>query len=348
MEMIPLVDQPGDPVPETTPVQDANLSGHEPLVVEPLENRVLLAADVTAAAPIADVPATEPAPYVAAPQTHHLDIDLQDLVETPDASEATGHAAGEGVVQGQNSHAQPHQPEAEKVENKTETAVEELPENKDSIEPESNRNEFGLATIEPPKSAVEAAMSSGEHVLLGGLAADDDAPSAGAETDTPARDRAESGTQSNPIAFEGVAVRVAADLDAVLVKAASVELQVEAIDQKLGSSDDTSTKSLSANKGAAVLAQTVLRAEPLAETLSPQPADDAEDAIASGSTESDLSQPGAAASHEAAVAPQQQSVEPPKAQDSNAEQVAETPPAAHDALFAGGHGVEVVLERSSA
>lgn len=50
----------------------------------------------------------------------------------------------------------------------------------------------------------------------------------------------------------------------------------------------------------------------------------------------------------AAAIEARQTVESPPAEEYNAQPLPGTPPAAHDALFAEGQGVEAVLERSSA
>lgn len=319
MEMIPLDDRAAEPSADAPAAPEATAAGREPLVVESLENRVLLAAD---AVPIADAPATEPAPYVAAPQTHHLEIDLQDLAETAEAS-GSGNVATSGAASGhQAAHAEPHQPEAEKVEYRNENAVEAVSEKKDPSESEANRNEFGLATIEPPRSKAEAAASRIGRELLE-QPTENEPQAANAEADMLGRASTESASETQSPALSRLAGEVAEKLDGGLLRAVSLEANVGS-----APAADVAAKSGSADDEAAVVAQTVLKSQPLSETAWAEPAQPAVEEIASSA--------------------QQQTVESPQVPEYNAEPLAETPAAAHDALFSGGQGVEAVLERSSA
>lgn len=331
MEMIPLDDQTADlPLEAAPPAPETTSAGRESLVVESLENRVLLAAEAVAA-PIADAPQTEPAPFVAAQRTQHVEVDLQDFAEAPDPSGA-GHGGAQGVVVGaQSPHGEPRPPEAEKVEYRNEHAVETLPENKEGNEPEANRNEFGLATIEPSKSKAEATASRIARELLA-EPSNRDTEGEDAEAELISSRTTQSGV-AQAAAISDLAGDVAAQLDVELATTVSLESNV-----RPGSNDNPAGTPTSAEAESAVIAQIALKTD----AILPRAGNEISEASASG--DADLTDPSFTAAEEVAAAPRQPTAESPNA-DNDTQPPAEMPSEAHDALFAGGQGVEAVFEQ---
>lgn len=168
------IDQNGDVrgAPEAARlVSPAGSSGGDALDVEPLEDRALLAA--ATAIPVAEPPPAEPAPYVAQQHGPHLEIDIGDSLSTDLPSDApdSGQAASGASPAGQHG---PHTLEAHVepagAEGKVEARETLATENSDLGLGEPNRDEFGLATIEPESRGPEAARLSPENTALRTLA----------------------------------------------------------------------------------------------------------------------------------------------------------------------------------
>lgn len=340
MEMIPLDENVAEKASEAGPPPEAALAGREPLVVESLENRVLLAADAAPAVSVVEPTTAEPAPFVAAPHTHHIDIDLQALAESAEAGDSSRSSA-QVLPGGQSPHGEPRPPEAEKVEYDNDLAVEAVPENKE-LESDGGRDELGLATIEPPKSKAEAAAAQNERIALEEPIAPE-SQAANAKPDRLRQRRDDFAAAAQAGALSDAVIDVAAQLDPGLVKAVHVETQIEATP-----AGPTVSKA-SAGDDIAILAQAVIKTDaisPSTQAALPAATHEAAEANALPSGSVLDNSPAAVAGND--VGERQEAVEPPRAAEYNAQPLTEMPPAAHDALFAGGQGIEAVLERSSA
>ncbi|HJT34435.1 MAG TPA: hypothetical protein VJ783_20555 [Pirellulales bacterium] len=178
------IDQNGDVrgAPEAArQVSPAGSSVGESLEVEPLEERALLAS--AAATPVAEPPPAEPAPYVAQQHGPHVEIDIGDSLSTELPSDAPDSGQAVPGVSPAGQHAS-HTPEAHVepagAEGKVENHETRTTENSDLGLGEPNRDEFGLATIEPESRGPEAARLSPENAALRTLAV----PEVAAEIDT--------------------------------------------------------------------------------------------------------------------------------------------------------------------
>lgn len=139
----------------------------EALDVEPLEERALLASATPT--PVAEPPPAEPAPYVAEQHGPHVEIDIGDSLgaDAPGSGQIVPGAspAGQHATHTPEAHVEPVGPEG-KVETKETHAAE----NSDFGLGEPNRDEYGLATIEPESRGPEAARLSPENAALRTLA----------------------------------------------------------------------------------------------------------------------------------------------------------------------------------
>lgn len=197
------IDQNGDVrgAPESArPVAPAGSSLGDALDVEPLEDRALLAS--AAAAPVAEPPPTEPAPYVAQQHGPHVEIDIGDSLSTDLPSDAAGSGQAVPGASPAGQHAT-HTPEAHAepagAEGKVETHETRAMENSDLGLGEPNRDEFGLATIEPESRGPEAARLSPENAALRTLAVPEVAAEIDAGILSAAAGSSVPGTPSHPV-----------------------------------------------------------------------------------------------------------------------------------------------------
>lgn len=335
METIPLEEDSCDRQPEAPSVPaEANPA---PLAVEPLEDRVLLASDTAPAAPLTDAPPIEPAPYVA-PQHAGLAIDLGDAVEAAGAETVESNGVHGSSNAGQPWVRLPSQGEAELVENKSEAVEKAVPEHNDSGESPLDRNEFGLATIEPEAGSPEVRNSPSNDRLLRKLVALD-----GPQEKKAAEPGAHDGgaEAAVPQAVDLVVSEVATELDPALAKTIQVETQLGF--STAGPQETAGADALSNDKNLDALVQPVLKSQPFTEPPPVQEA--AEDfSVAKISADTNLDQQTIGA-----VSDSSESVVEghPEAEYQNhraaPDGLPEMPPAAHDALFAEGNGVEAVL-----
>jgi hypothetical protein len=337
MEIIPATDEPNDggtAVVGDTPL-GFNPGAPEPLGVESLEERVLLASDTPAAAAPDIVPPTEPAPYIAAPVAGGAP--LHDL-----ASAATPGSERDDnpVIVGQ--------PRRDVVETPEEVKEVDGPEHAEVGEPlaemglgegDSGRNEFGLATIEPEK----------------GKAAHDHDKLRPAETFQPAGEELPE--------TELAAGEVQGGEQPALDTRVLAELGRERPTTELGASlaEETAIAPLLDQGGLdqAGISATETRHLP---TVDASPAEHQEDLVAPPQLDDSTSTSDPAATltpvdeaHPADVARQSADAQPAASEllhgapQSNANGAAGVSPGevvAHDAVFAGGGGVEAVIEQA--
>lgn len=168
------IDQNGDVRAVQEPPRPVSHVGSpldEALDVEPLEDRALLAS--AAATPVAEPPPPEPAPYVAQQHGPHLEIDIGDSLSTDLPSDApdSGQAVpGASPVGHHTTHTPETHVEPVGAEGKFETRETRAAEKSDLGLGEPNRDEFGLATIEPEARGPKAARLSPENAALRTLA----------------------------------------------------------------------------------------------------------------------------------------------------------------------------------
>lgn len=323
---IPLVENAaGITQDRAVPVSTA---AQEPLAVEALEDRVLPASDPV---PTAAVPPAEPAPYVAAEHTLHAAIDLESVAAVADIG-ADATQPSPGVSSAQPTPPRPAAGEAEPLEKRLDTFQEPAPENKVFNEADSNRNEFGLATIEPeagPSDMVKPARDRGSFnklVVERSQPGDSEPGSVASRGDV-------SEVEIGAVAAQVAVQEVAEELDTGLVTSA-VEPRVEPIARI---TSGTTVEAPPAKEHSDLLVQSVLKAEPVARAVTDQQMEPIADEADSGPQEANLQETPSA---EASDAERDRL----NAQSSQRQQVvADTPSAAHDALFEGGSGVEVVL-----
>lgn len=320
MELIPIIDGVSEALfggsPAEAEKQDA---AHLPPAVEVLEDRVLLASDasVPLATP-AGMPA-EPTAYVAGQNPGHNVVDLAGVAEAVDASPESGQATHDSSSSGQMpTHAS--ESHAEIVEHPSEQPETRLSEAGELIEHDVNRNEFGLATIEPEPSKVPQ-----DRELAKELVGDNQkvSPMPDPSRTEPAIGEVDADTPAVSVAVEVAVKSVAEELSTGIVQDKPIPAAVV-----LDPSGSTSPKQPVINNAlpeaqADVLLQSVLQGEssdvaattPEVRTAGDKP----------GKTD------GADVNSAPVIADAIDSL-----------------PAAHDALFANGSGAEAVLERPSA
>lgn len=311
-------------------------AGHQALTGEALEDRALLAADAAVARTGAAPPA-EPAPYVAQEQqTPPVEINLGDALEgdAVGAVRTDSRAAPGGPQEGQL----PAPRDAElHMESKLEGVEKRAPEAVDLGGGEVNRDEFGLATIEPEANSLEGLKSSRERGIVRELVL------AGTENggDHDARERAvgeATMTSSESVAVAAAVGEVSNELASVLGE------QPASGEQAQSTSVGASVASIDKQPDAIV--QAVLKSEPMTESVAPGiSTHDA--AAADAASDRRDQQPNAPAagddlSQERGL-PQFDSTE---IADAGAVEAPVKVSRAHDALFEGGRGVEAVLTPS--
>jgi hypothetical protein len=330
METIPLTNEQTESqdnaILPTIPV------GREPLVVEALEDRVLLASDAATESGVAESAPPEPLAYVAAPHVGQLAVDLGDAVAPSEVNSESGktpsNESGPRPPHPAESHA-----EAEVVDTKTETVERSPPESIETPDHEPNHNRFGLATIEP-----ELKNSPYDEISSESLIGKSDQQEL-SETET---SRAVTGNAEPPthaVAVDLAVKEVADGLATLLPPAKQLQPAVEPTLGKSSLAREIPAGEVPTDDQSGAVARSILQAEVEAEN-SPVTVDtpSAEDTALALADAPAAEQP--ATTHPSDGAPQAQS---------EVQQCAvETLAAAHDALFARGNGVEAVLERPSA
>ena len=347
METVPLLDLGRDAQSQAASAAIESTPGtRELLPVEVLEDRVLLASDAAAAAsPGLDGLPVEPAPYVAAQQAgHRVAVDLMDALEAAGPStEAGGTPAAAATPGDQSGHTVPAHAEAELVDNKSEPPERSTPETSEAMEHASNRNEFGLATIEPEMVDGEA-TSFRDRIASKSLANTGGSEPAKADAPVPPMAGLEAEDPNGPRAVDTAVKAVADDLEPVLAQRKVTQPAVELTAGSEVASAKAATESPS-DAQADPFVHTLLQAEtPLG------PAPPAAVAPVAGHGASAIEDASSAAVPAADLVPTNAAHPGDRhlLQRQNADLMNDTPPAAHDALFAGGKGVEAMLEHPSA
>lgn len=331
MGTIPLVEKAaGITQDRAVPVSTA---AQEPLAVEALEDRVLPASDpVTTTA----VPPAAPAPYVAAEHTLHAAIDFESVAAVADIGTDAAQPSP-GVPAAQSTPPHPAAGEAEPLERRLDTFQEPAPENKVFNEAESNRNVFGLATIEPEAGASDMVKPSRDRGLFNKLVVEGSQPGESEPGSVASRGDA-SEVEKGAVAAQVAVQEVAEELGTGLVKAA-IESRVEPMAKVTRGATVEASR---AREHSDLLVQSVLKADPVTAAVTDQDGPIAEQAD-SGPQEGNLQEASSGAASDAERG--RSDVQPSQRQQALHQVPAEIPSAAHDALFEGGRGVEVVLAR---
>ncbi|HWB13551.1 MAG TPA: hypothetical protein VG826_30280 [Pirellulales bacterium] len=333
MEIIPAADGSNDSgAPAETPVAlDVGLALHEPLGVECLEDRVLLAADTAAPTPPLEIPPAEPAALVGAPLTEGTAI--HELALTADVADARAEVGGfEGTAGASaGSHAEvielPHEV-LEKPGPESGEGSERTPE--DLGESKSAQNEFGLATIEPEANKALRTHESTRRVPSGEASAfltdegDHTGPVGEDSPLWPSTDAVETNEQpalDTRVLTELGRERPGAELGASLAEETAI---APLLDELPAANQPTVEANQAEDQDSAAI-----------DTADPgNQADEAHPADAAGPTTGepvDSESPGG--------------VVHPVADGASADPLGE--PTAHDAIFAGGGGVEAVIEHGT-
>jgi hypothetical protein len=327
MEIIPAADESNDASASavTSPALEVGPAAHEPLGVELLEDRVLLAADAAAPPPVEPLP-SEPAALVAAPTTGAAGVHERAL--TAEVTDARAEVSRSG------DPASPA-PRVETVEmphEAIETAGPESGEQSERLtedlgESESGKNEFGLATIEPEANKALRTHESAKKL-----------PSGEALTSfTDESEETDPAGEGSPVEASPDAVRAAEQ--PVLDTRVLAEWGRERPAVELGAS-------LAEETAIAPLLDELPKSE--SPTIQADAAEQIDDGSAvtdqAGSRyQADQSYPadnlGQPANGETTASERAGGAAHPDAAASLREE-----PAAHDAVFAGGRGVEAVIE----
>lgn len=321
MELIPLIIEDvsekllGDS-PAGAGTQDAT---HPPSALEVLEDRLLLASDaaVPISAPAIDGAPAEPAAYVAAEHADHGFVDLTSVAAAVDAPADSGQPTHDNSSTGQiQTHAA--ESHAEMAENQKEQPELRGPEAGEFIEQDVNRNEFGLATIEPQPLKLPQ-----DRELVRELIGDNRNVSSSSLTGEMATAIGAGDTEAlaDPIAVEVAVKTVADERSTGIVHGTPIPAAV-VLD---GSGDSTAEQPV----------KTDIRPEaqpgvPIHMVLQAEPAS------------------GAAVTTDASALGNESGKTDAADDNSGAPLIADevnSPPAAHDALFATGGGAETVLDR---
>jgi hypothetical protein len=334
LETIPLIENAEER--DNAAAIPVSTAAKEPLAVETLEDRVLPASDAVPAAPSAVVPRAEPAPYVAAQQTPHSAIDLETVADMADAGADVQQTPGASAAQSTASH--PAHGEAELVENKFETFEKAVPENRVFNEAETNRNEFGLATIEPETGASDVLKASRDRSSFKTLVEQDSERGESGAGNVTSRSEAPD-REMDPAAVQVAVQEVADELNTGLVETSGIAPRVESATALVASG--TVAEALRAGERSDLLVQTVLKAEPGTPTVTAQEVEPNADEAEFVAQEPTLREPSSGVAADADKAALD--VQPQQRQQGHRDIPADTASAAHDALFEGGSGVEVVL-----
>lgn len=337
METVPLIDDQTEEQSDATAPLETAPDGHEPLVVEALEDRVLLASDAAMPAAVAETAPAEPVAFVAPQHVNQLAVDLGEALEASDTSTGPEQTPTSPGPAQQSAHAGESHAEAHVVEEKSELPEQPMREANEMMGNESNRNRFGLATIEPEKASQES--------QLGAEVGNGEQPHAGAETavEQPARLTAgPTGRAHEPTVAEAAVQQVADELAPKLgPKAIGPLIEPELNHAPLASASEANSSPTIEETEAIV--RTILQTDTKTDSSPLAAAAPVADEAGAAAQETPALTLASAEQSDHNDGLSASAVLPSVLQTS-----AETPAAAHDALFAGGQGVEAVLERPPA